>query len=365
MKMDQLIAFYLADLRGGGAQRVMVNLANGFLDYGYDVDFVLAHATGEMLSFLDPRVRVVNLSCERVRYAVPRLARYLTNRAPTCLISGLPRVNLSAIVANEIARKKTKVIVTVHGSRPIIYHARSSMSQGVLRLERWLYPRAHSIVAVSKGTADDLAKNTGLSRKKIQVIANPAVTKAIFDSADEVVNDHPIEDAKRKIILGIGRLSMQKNFSVLIKAFGLLRNAVGAKLIILGEGEERPTLNAIIKDLDLTESVCLPGFVSNPFAYLRRADLFVLSSRFEGLPTVLLEAMALGVPVVSTNCRSGPEEILENGRYGYLVPVDDVQSLATTMLKALNNPIREGIVQRALEYTPDAVVPQYLDLLRK
>lgn len=165
------------------------------------------------------------------------------------------------------------------------------------------------------------------------------------------------------MILGVGRLTPAKDYPNLIRAFGLVKQQRDARLMILGEGELRPELEALVDELGLNDSVALPGFVDNPYAYMAHASVFALSSFWEGLPTVLIEAVGIGTPVVSTDCKSGPREILDGGKYGILVPVQDSDALASGILDAMESPRRPLPDEVALQYQPDAVVDRYLEIM--
>jgi glycosyltransferase involved in cell wall biosynthesis len=216
---------------------------------------------------------------------------------------------------------------------------------------------------VSQGAAEDLVR-LGLSSERIKVIYNPVVTPELFEKANQSV-DHPwFEPSSPPVILGVGRLEKQKDFPTLIRSFAQVQQQRPARLMILGEGKERPYLEALVQELGLGENVALPGFVSNPYAYMARAAIFVLSSLFEGLPTVLIEAMAGGTKVVSTNCESGPAEILSNGQYGKLVAVGDIKGLAEAIISTLESPPdSEALRRRASEFSLEKALTQYRQVL--
>jgi glycosyltransferase involved in cell wall biosynthesis len=198
--------------------------------------------------------------------------------------------------------------------------------------------------------------------EKIKVIYNPVITPELFAKAEEPL-DHPwFRPGEPPVVLGVGRLTQAKDFPTLIRAFALVRKERPARLMILGEGEERPKLEALVRELGLEEDVALPGFVGNPYKYIARAGVFVLSSAWEGLPTTLVEALALGTPVVSTNCKSGPEEILEEGRWGRLVPVGNIEELAKAIGESLSMPrlLNGGALDR---FRVDIVVDRYLEVM--
>jgi glycosyltransferase involved in cell wall biosynthesis len=200
----------------------------------------------------------------------------------------------------------------------------------------YFYPWADEIVAVSKGVADDLALRAHVSRERITVIYNPAINGDFFERAQEPVQHPWFSPTKPPVILAVGRLATEKGFDVLIRAFARVRAQRLAKLMILGEGDQRPYLEALSRELRVEEDVCLAGYEENPYAYMARAQIFVLASHYEGFGLVLVEALALKLPIISTDCESGPREILQNGRYGDLVPVGSVESLAGAILSKLD-----------------------------
>jgi glycosyltransferase involved in cell wall biosynthesis len=360
---DTSIALFLPNLRGGGAERVMVNLARGLAGRGCRVDLVLAKAEGPHLSKVAEDVRVVDLRSCRVVTSVLPLSKYLRSERPDVLVSALYHANVAALLARRLSRVSTRVIPTVHIPPSEDIARSNSRKTSILHtLTRWCYPWADAIVAVSRGTADDVVQTTGVPPQLVRVIY-PEVTPGIRELAKAPV-EHPwFAPGEPEVILGMGRLGPQKDFPTLIKAFALLRKDHDHRLMILGEGEQRRHLERLVHELGLAGDVSLPGFVENPFAYLARSSLFVLSSAWEAAPAVLIEALALDVPVVSTNCRTGPDEILNNGQYGRLVPVGDVEALAGAMREALSEP-RPVVPEEALRpFTLDVVVDEYLKLI--
>jgi glycosyltransferase involved in cell wall biosynthesis len=234
-----------------------------------------------------------------------------------------------------------------------------------MRLAIHVTPLANRIVSVSEGTADDFVRMSGISRDRIQVIYNPVLSPSLLRRATEPL-DHPwFQEGQPPVIVGVGRLIPQKDFRNLICAFALLRKSLESRLLILGEGEQRSMLEGLVRELDLGDSVSMPGVSPNPYAYLKRASLFTLSSACEALPTVLIEAMGCGCPVVSTNCPNGPSEILRGGAYGALVPVGDSRLLADAMLRSLQSS-RHPFPPEALQaYESEYVGRQYAKLIRE
>lgn len=356
------LALYLPSLRGGGAERVMVTLANGIAQRGYAVDLVLAKAEGPYLGDVAENVRVVDLRAARVATSLPGLVRYLRRERPVAMLSALNHANVIAVLARRLAGVPVRLVISEHNNFSTSKANASSWRGRMMgHFMRWAYPYADRIVAVSEGVARDLANHVRL--QSIDAIYNPIVTDALKTLSCAEAN-HPWLTARHApVVLGVGRLAPQKDFSTLIKAFARLRETRDARLIILGEGELRSPLEALVRQFGLQEVVSLPGFVSNPYGFMRRADLFVLSSAWEGFGNVLVEAMACGTPVVSTNCPSGPAEILEGGRWGRLVPVGDEVALAEAMAATLDQTEHPDVAARAADFSVDRAVEGYLRVM--
>ncbi|NQS72520.1 MAG: glycosyltransferase [Desulfobulbaceae bacterium] len=357
------ISLFLPSLRGGGAERVMVTLANGIADRGYQVDLVLAKAEGPYLKDVIPTVRVIDLGASRVLFSLLPLVRYLRKARPNALLSALNHANVVAISAVKIANIDTRIVVS---ERNTLSHAQRGVVSGrgkyVPWFMRWLYPAANGVVAVSSGVADDLALSIGLPRERIDVVYNPVATDDVYKRSRQPVDMSCLKNQEQPIVLAVGRLTKQKNFQTLIQAFANVRKQRRASLVILGEGELRSQLEELVRQLDLADHVALPGFVENPFAWMRASSLFVLSSAWEGFGNVLVEAMACGTPVVSTDCPSGSAEILENGKWGRLVPVGDAEALTQAILATLDETTHPDVMARAADFGVDRAVTGYLQL---
>ncbi|MEB3887044.1 glycosyltransferase [Lyngbya sp. CCY1209] len=359
------IAIFLSSLDGGGAERVMINLASGFADRGMSVDLILVKAEGPYLSQISPKVRVIDFQKQRLLEGLPKLISYLKAERPVALLSALEDTNVVALLAHRLAQVKTQAIVTVHNNL-------SRESQNATQLKRklsplmvrWFYPWADAVVSVSKGVADDLLK-IGLNSQKIHVIYNPIVTNELLETAQQPIEHDWFFPDQPPVILAVGRLNQQKDFPTLIHAFAQVRQQQRVRLMILGEGEERSNLASLVTKLGLEEEVDFPGFVANPYAYMARSAVLVLSSAWEGFGNVLVEAMAVGTPVVSTNCESGPSEILDNGRYGALVNVGDRNEMAKAILQMIASPTDSVVIQkRADTFSLENAVDKYHKLWR-
>ncbi|MEQ8752502.1 MAG: glycosyltransferase [Coleofasciculus sp. G1-WW12-02] len=357
------IAVYLRMLSGGGAERVMVNLTSGFVERGVKVDLVLNIVEGPYLAQVPSEVRIVDLKDPRLLSGLPKLARYLRQEQPVALLSALHYNNEIAIWAKRLAGVSTRVVVSERNTLSIHARHQKDSERWSPILARLFYPWADGIVAVSHGVANDLSKVTGLSQSRIRVIYNPVNTSEVLKKAKEPV-EHPwFAKGEPPVILGLGRLNKQKNFSTLIRAFSQVQQVQPCRLVIVGRGPERQKLNNLVRELGLEEDVTMVGFSDNPYAYMAQAKVFVLSSAWEGLPNVLIEAMVVGTPVISTNCPSGPVEILDNGKYGLLVPLGDIETMTKALLGVLSGDSKSVVPAWLEQFTLESATEQYLDVL--
>lgn len=330
------VALYMQSFAGGGAERVMINLAQGLAARGLRVDMVVSRTDGPYLSLLSPNVRLIDLNCRRSLHSIPGLIRYLRQEKPQALLSAMGPSNLIALWAKTAARYPGRVVISVHINISMHYRHSGRLSNRLfLKLFQIFYPLADAVVAVSQDAANDLTDSVGLSPSKIRMIYNPVISPALLEQAGQAIAHPWFAPGQPPVILAAGRLSEQKDFLTLIRAFAKIREQCQARLVILGEGPDRSLLEAAILEHGLTERVEMPGFTANPYAYMKQAAVYVLSSRWEGLPTVLIEAMACGTPVISTDCPSGPREILQAGLLGVLVPVGDSDAMASAILQTL------------------------------
>ncbi len=341
----------------------MVNLARGFVARGFMVDLVLAKAEGPYLADVPGEVRVIDLGASRVLASLPSLVKYLRRERPTAMLSALNHANIIALWAKRLSKIPLHLVISEHNTLSISNrNVRNTRSRLIPYLIKKNYPYADVVVAVSAGVKNDLFWTTGIAKEKIRVIYNPVVTPELFTKAEEHLDNPWFVPSAPPVIMGLGRLTAQKDFALLIRSFAQVRKSCPARLMILGEGEERPKLEALVQDLGLQADVALPGFMENPYKYLRRAAIFVLSSRWEGLPTVLIEALAVGTRVVATDCPSGPAEILAD-RWGRLVPVSDADALAKAITATLNDPTPPRTVWPVKDFDMDVAVEKYLAAL--
>ncbi|MGD2179551.1 glycosyltransferase [Lusitaniella coriacea] len=366
----QRIACLLPNLAGGGQERVTLNLLRGLTQYDLLLDLVVATAEGPYLDEIPETVRLINLERkieDRTQSAIALispLVRYLQQERPDVLFSHLVWTNEIAVVAKALARVPLRLI---------LLEQMPASSKPTQRVNRWiksfltrsLYPHANAIVTPSQGVARAFERELNLKPNSIKTIYNPVVDETLMQKAETPISHPWRAEGEPPIILNAGRLAPQKDFSTSIEAFARLREQREARLIILGEGALRGKLEALVKKLGLEGEVLLPGFVKNPYAYMSLARVFVLSSRWEGLPTVLIEAIACGCQIVSTDCPHGPQEILAGGEYGRLVPVGEVAALREGIELALDNPIApEKLVARSRDFSVQQSAAQYFKLAR-
>ena len=368
------VSLFIPNLDGGGAERVMLHLAQGFAERGFKVDLIVAQARGAYLSKVPDQVRLVDLKAKTPVIVTKTLAlkQYLKREQPDFLLTTLDILS-SATWARILAGVPTRVVMCVQTNLSQQFRDRHGPLMPAFRsaLVRQFYPLADAIVTASQGVAIDLEQMTGIPAQTMQVIYNPVVTDTFADKVKAPL-DHPwFAPDQPPVLLGVGRIVKQKDFATLVRAFALVRQRCAARLMILGDVDEReplvkPQLEALMQELGVVEDVALPGFVENPYAYMAQSAVFVLSSIYEGFGNVVAEAIAAGTPVVSTDCESGPSEILGDGQYGKLVPVGDHQAMADAIVATLNQPTDAALLQqRAADFTVDCVTEQYIQVLNR
>lgn len=359
------IALLTPTLEIGGVERVFVNLANGLHRQGVEVDLVVGRTGGGMEKALENDIPVFDLASDHMMRSVPRLAKYLHARKPEAVIAAMTHSTAAAVAARAIGRRKTKIVATEHNTMSKIVANTSGLKYRLMPLwSRWALKSADAVVAVSAGVAADLSAQTGIPGDKFRVIYNPAITEALYSGAKATV-EHPwFQPGEPPVILAVGRLDKQKDFPMLVRAFSHVRKYRPARLVILGEGQDRDRIENIVQESGLTEDVSLPGFEQNPYRFMSRATVFASSSQWEGFGVALVEALALGLPVVATDCTHGPAEILGNGKFGALVPVGDHEAMAQALLTALNHPTRIDCSQHLEQFTIESVAASYLSIIR-
>lgn len=355
------IGLFLPSLTFGGAEIVTLNLAEGMLELGHEVDIVLASKSGDLLDKVPAGARVVDLASRRTLAATIPLARYLKDAKPHLLVAAMGHANIVAMWARRLARSPVKTVLTEHRSAPL---TPTSVIEAVFRfLARFEYPRATAVIAVSNGVADNVAAVSGLGRDRISVVYNPVLSSSFWKQVKASLEHAWFGPDSEPVVLAVGRLVSDKDFGTLIRAFKAVREEYRAKLLILGEGELRSELESLIRELQLDDCVALPGFEPNPYKFMAASAVFVLSSVSEGLPTVLIEAIAAGAQVVSTDCVSGPREILSVAKVGKLVPVGSPDEMASAIGTAISEwPNTKPPLPTLEPFLPTVAASQYLDL---
>lgn len=364
--MKQRLAIFISFSGDGGVEHMVMNLLGEFCNYDLDIDLLTIRAQSRHLREIDRRIRWLPLKSKHSLTSVPELAGYLKKHHPTAMLAVKDRAGRAAIMARRISGVKTRLAIRLGTNLSAALAHRSSW-------QRWsrtwpmplIYKDTDQVIAISRGVAEDAHRLTGLPMNRIKVIRNPVITDNLARLAAEPA-PHLWLGSERAcpVIMGAGRLTRQKDFPTLLRAFALLRQQRPLRLIVLGDGRDRPALEALAHNLRIEDDLLLPGFQKNPYNWLTRADLFALSSLWEGSGNVLTEAMALGVPVVSTDCPSGPGEMLQHGRIAPLVPVSDWHALAAAMGSVLTAPPDRHILREAVkQYEVEASALGYLETL--
>ncbi|MGK2940985.1 MAG: glycosyltransferase [Immundisolibacter sp.] len=394
--MTHRLALLLLSLTGGGVERSTLRLARECVHRGLAVDLLVCRPEGELAHAVPDGVRLVPLAdtgtiagrlaalraagrdwpallrpvllaphASRALRHLPALVQYLEREQPVALLSAKTPVNLMALWARRLADAPTRLVISERAQLSAIATPdRSAKRSQQPQLAARFYGEADAIVAISIGVADDLARLTGLDRRRITVIYNPVVDEDFATRAAESVPHPWLTDDGPLVVLTVGRLHRDKDYPALLHAFATLRGQRSARLLILGEGPQRAELAALATRLGISADLAMPGFCANPLPAMRQAAVFALTSRAEGFGNVLVEALACGCPVVSTDCPSGPREILDGGRYGRLVPVGDIESLAEALAISLDEtPQRDALRARGGEFSVATAANAYLRLL--
>lgn len=357
--MTKRLSLYIPTMNGGGAEKVFATLANYWVSKGYVVDLVLSRAEGVYLSILDDKVNVINLGSSRVLQDTVKLRKYLKLNKPDIIYSALPHCNIMSVFVTRLLKDKPLVVIGEHSNVNIKLGTRG---ERLFRfLQKFFYRKADKIITVSDGIMNEYITLLSISPNIFKTIYNPAFSLDNLRLSYEKPS-HPWFSLGVPIILSVARLEEVKDYPTLIKAFSRVREEIDAKLIVLGEGSERRKLEELIQKMGLCDDIDLAGFVDNPHAYMRASDLFVLSSKREGFGNVIVEAMACGTHVVSTDC-SGPSEILENGKWGRIVPVGNVEALAESIKESIKNPLKVDVTKRAKDFSIEKISQEYLSVL--
>lgn len=359
----------MENLYGGGAERSMLTTAIGFKDKGYAVDLFLISADGAYRKDVPKDIRIIESGIYRYKLTLIilffKIVRHILFIKPDAIVSALNVCNILLIFAKIITRSKVKCLVTIRNIEDTLvskkYIIRYCKHELLSKMQVFLSPCADKIVTVSLGLADYVKSKNHCSSAKLVTIYNPVNSEEIIAKSKENIDvTIGLNNDSLPVVITSGRLHSDKNFSALITAIKKVHQRMLVHLIILGDGDLRDELQELIDRLELQSYVDLLGFKDNPFAYMSHSDLFVLSSNHEGFGRVLVEAMACGCPVVSTDCPSGPREILEDGKWGRLVPIGDIDAMAEAIIDTLENPIpKKLLVERAKYFSIERAVAEY------
>lgn len=356
------IALYAPNLAGGGAERVISNLAAGFSKKGYEVDLLLVKAVGPYLADIPELVRVIDLGCSRTLFSLPKLVNYLRAEKPDVLFSSLMHSSTIALWASKLAGVKTRVFIR----QPNMLMPSHEVETFASKIRKKIFLKtavlAEKVIVTSEMMAKEFQLCSRISKHKIEIIHNPVSLDNIKEKS-QIFIDHPwLKEGEPPVILAVGRLVVAKDFYTLIKAFAIVQEVTPARLIILGEGELRGELEQLIKKLGVDEKVKMPGFVANPYQYMNHAKVFALSSLWEGFPNGLIEALICDMAVVSTDCEGGASEILEQGKWGELVPVANEELMAKSIIKVLTGKNLPNFSERKESFSVSSVCEKYINI---
>lgn len=355
------IAIFLSTSGHSGVDRVMKNLIPEIASRGFKIDLLSIDNHGPYLEQNIDGVRVIKLGVSHTNSSLLPLARYLKQQRPVVLLSDKDKVNRIAILAKILAGVETRVCVRYGSTVSIDTKSRGKLARKVHYWSmHYLYRKAYAILTPSRGAADDLAQFANIPAQRVIAVPSPVVSSRMLELSKEIPS-HPWMSSDIPIVLGIGELGHRKDFSTLIRAFAEVKKKRPVRLIILGRGKQQQQLLDLAKELNVSSVVDLLGFTDNPYSYLLQASVFVITSRYEGSPVVLMEAQGIGTPSVATDAPSGSREILDNGKYGKLCPIGDYEAVAQAILDTLDNPPERGFLRHAAQrYTTAASADAYL-----
>lgn len=362
------IAVYMQDLAGGGVERMTLDLIRQLQAAGHVVTLLLHARRGELLGLLSPEIRTIGFETSRVLADVRPLARFLRQHRPDVLMASLDHNNIAALLAKAVARTRTPVIICQHNALSIGAWQKASWKYRVVpAFYRLLSPLAAAIVAVSDGVARDVSAASGIARHRIATIHNLVIGPDFAARAAEPISHPWFNRPGPPVYLSVGRLVPAKDHATLLRGFARhSASGADARLMILGNGLLQPELEALARGLGIADRVAMPGFVGNPLPYMRRAAAFVLTSPREGFSNVLVEALGVGTPVIAMAGSFGPDEILDGGRYGRLLPPGNVEALAAAFSPDLRDTWPSELLKaRALSFTFAAGTARYLELMHR
>ncbi|WP_069791620.1 glycosyltransferase [Cyanobacterium sp. IPPAS B-1200] len=379
MNKPKHISFLIRHLQPSGISIVVLNLINSLIEYDLFVDLVILNANDSpYLSQVSSKVRVIDLktpisggNLKNPFQVIKPVFQYLREEKPDFLFSNIWLYNILVIIAKILANTSTNLTIIEHDhlllgltkSPKSKFFSKPLLTKFLPLLVRIFYPFANKIIAVSKALARDLEEEFNFENGSVKTVYNPIINNKLRETIKESINHPWFESEQPPVVMGVGRLSKEKDFATLIRSIALVRKHHTVRLMILGEGVERKKLENLIKELGLEDSVLMPGFVINAPAYMVKASVFVLSSIREGLSNVLIEAMTCNLPIVSTNSRGGVLEVLDNGKFGEIVPVGDPETMAYAIIRVLNGNGKTFDSQWLKQFSMESVTNQYLKIV--
>ncbi len=382
---NKKIAFVLSSFRAGGGEKQLIEIANAFVARGHTVELLVLKPVGALSAFVDPRVRIISLDRGRMAFSLIPLIRYLRREQPSAMLTLDEYTHVLSIVARALAGVETRVVLRMGNMLSILAERYEGKAKLLPYFSNWLFKRANHIIANSRGVADDVITVTGIDASRVTVIMNPKPRADILEKAQEPVTHEWFLHKTMPIVITVGRLRVQKNFQLLIRAFAKVVKEISARLLIVGTGREEGSLRELIRELGCEDSIFLSGYVDNPYAWMKKADVYVATSLWEGLPNALLEAMVCGLPAIAADCSSGPREVLapntdyrkrltigdavEYAEFGALYAVDDETALTNAMARFLTDPaLRQkygnASTERSKDFDAHDIITQYAHVLQ-
>ncbi len=378
------IAFCISSFRAGGGEKQMIEIANALAANGHAIDLLVLKPVGQLKEKVDMRINVISLDAGRILFSLPKLASYLYREKPSVMLSVDEYTHVLALVARSLVRAKTRIVLRIGNMLSILAERYEGKAKILPYLSNWLFKRANHIIANSRGVADDVVRVTGIEPSRVTVIMNPKSREEILVKAQEPVTHEWFLNKTVPIVIAVGRLRVQKNFKLLIRAFAKLPHTVHARLVIVGSGREGERLRKVAEKAGITDRVYFTDYVDNPYAWMKKADVYVATSLWEGLPNALLEAMVCGLPAIAADCSSGPREILapntdyrkrlaivdavEYAEFGALYAVDDETALTDAMARfltdsALRQKYASASIERSKDFDSHDIVGEYAHVL--
>lgn len=383
MQNNKKITIFMSSFRAGGGERNMVNLANGLVERGFDVDLLVIYPVGPYIEQLDSRINIHSVESKRTLFSLPKVILYFKHFNPEVILATDEFTHIISIISKKITFSNTRVVLRVGNMFSVLFKQYNTFKQKItIFFAKLLYKYADIYIANSLGVADDFSEVFGIDKDKINVINNPKDIDYIRSRSKEEVKHKWLKHKEKPVVLAVSRLRYQKDIPSIIKAFNMVNKEIPSKLIVVGGGRDKNSIEKLIESMNLGNSVDLLGFSDNPYALMSKSDVFITASLWEGLPNSLQEAMVCGMPVIATDCSSGPREIIspktdplfrlkegvEHAEYGLLVPVSDINSLYEAMKEMLlDSNIRSKYskksIERSVDFDSNFILDKYIKAL--